>query len=248
MGTRHLITVVKGGEFKLAQYGQWDGYPSGQGATILEFLTTGDVEALRTNVDKLYFPSQEEIDTMYEKAAGIPKGQEWINMEQSDKLKAALPTLHRDTGAKVLEIIASGSSFDDLGRIPTNNMISFAGGWDCEWAYAIDLDNELFEVYQAGFDDEQGANRFSDVITNEFEGSEERPCFVKLVGSYKFDALPTFEEFLAELEPEALERHRARVAALAAEEAEKATEDQADEGAILGDGSEDDEPKPMWSA
>lgn len=38
MGTRNLTMVIdRKGEIKVAQYGQWDGYPSGQGATILEF-------------------------------------------------------------------------------------------------------------------------------------------------------------------------------------------------------------------
>ncbi|MHC5949058.1 hypothetical protein ACVXZ3_04645 [Providencia hangzhouensis] len=38
MGTRHLICVAKDGDYKVAQYGQWDGYPSGQGLTLLTFL------------------------------------------------------------------------------------------------------------------------------------------------------------------------------------------------------------------
>lgn len=31
MGTRNPTAVVLDGEYKLAQYGQWDGFPSGQG-------------------------------------------------------------------------------------------------------------------------------------------------------------------------------------------------------------------------
>jgi len=31
MGTRHLICAKINNEYKLSQYGQWDGYPSGQG-------------------------------------------------------------------------------------------------------------------------------------------------------------------------------------------------------------------------
>ena len=39
MGTRNLIMVrKKNGDLKVAQYCQWDGYPSGHGVDILTFL------------------------------------------------------------------------------------------------------------------------------------------------------------------------------------------------------------------
>ena len=37
MGTRHLIAVMADGKYQVAQYGQWDGYPSGQGVSVLTF-------------------------------------------------------------------------------------------------------------------------------------------------------------------------------------------------------------------
>ena len=36
MGTRHLIGVIKDGAYRVAQYGQWDGYPEGVGAELLK--------------------------------------------------------------------------------------------------------------------------------------------------------------------------------------------------------------------
>ena len=42
MGTRHLVAVIHKDEYKVAQYGQWDGYPSGQGDTVLDcFMGVG---------------------------------------------------------------------------------------------------------------------------------------------------------------------------------------------------------------
>jgi hypothetical protein len=38
MGTRHLIEVKIDGELKVAQYGQWDGYLTGQGVNIADFI------------------------------------------------------------------------------------------------------------------------------------------------------------------------------------------------------------------
>jgi hypothetical protein len=39
MGTRNLVAVINNKTPVIAQYGQWDGYPSGQGRTALAFCT-----------------------------------------------------------------------------------------------------------------------------------------------------------------------------------------------------------------
>ena len=38
MGTRNLTIVHSNGEYKVAQYGQWDGYPEGLGIQLLKYL------------------------------------------------------------------------------------------------------------------------------------------------------------------------------------------------------------------
>ena len=38
MGTRNLTCVFADGKYVVAQYAQWDGNPSGQGKTALNFL------------------------------------------------------------------------------------------------------------------------------------------------------------------------------------------------------------------
>lgn len=40
MGTRNSTLVKSKGKVKVAQYGQWDGYPTGQGQTIADFLNS----------------------------------------------------------------------------------------------------------------------------------------------------------------------------------------------------------------
>ena len=42
MGTRHLTKVIdENGEQIMNLYGQWDGYPTGHGAELAEFLNSG---------------------------------------------------------------------------------------------------------------------------------------------------------------------------------------------------------------
>ena len=45
MGTRHITAVVSEGEFVVAQYGQWDGYPTGAGNDIVAIIS-GKIDQL----------------------------------------------------------------------------------------------------------------------------------------------------------------------------------------------------------
>ena len=54
MGTRNLTMVQLNNEIKIAQYGQWDGYLEGAGATIFDFLKNlirnKNIEKFKENV------------------------------------------------------------------------------------------------------------------------------------------------------------------------------------------------------
>ena len=62
MGTRHLTIVIdENNETKVAQYGQWDGYPAGQGTTVVEFLRMkGNLELLKEKLKLVRFPTKED--------------------------------------------------------------------------------------------------------------------------------------------------------------------------------------------
>lgn len=146
MGTRNLTCVVKDGEFKVAQYSQWDGYPAGQGATVCKFIVKNlkkqkGLEKFSKLVDKLIVLTEEETNRLTDEATGSKDG--WLSLEQSKALAKKLPALHRDTGAKILQYI-----MDSDEGVGINLATEFAGdGLFCKWCYVLDLDNEILEVY-----------------------------------------------------------------------------------------------------
>jgi len=131
MGTRHLTVVVMDGKYKVAQYGQWDGYPDGQGIRILRFLENEFVEhKFRTNLRKLKVAETEEefnaLDVLYQGKDHWPA------------------EFDRDTGSEILKLIQDGKV--ESGFLV--NHIRFAGCGDCEYVWLIDLDKRVFECYE----------------------------------------------------------------------------------------------------
>lgn len=184
MGTRNLTCVFHNGDYRVAQYGQWDGYPSGQGATILNFLRdTFDRELFLTKLADTYQPNEQQIDGMNAR----------LKAEKKD-VSALYPSMTRDTGGEILSLIQTSAP-----GLPLRLQTDFAAdSLFCEFAYVVDLDKGTFEVFR-GFN--QGGplhetERFA--FLNEKAGRGYHP--VKLLAEFKLDALPTLEEFLAQLE------------------------------------------------
>ena len=190
MGTRHLIAVQKDNEYKVAQYGQWDGYLSGQGDSILKFFNENDLETFRNKVDNCFFGTQEQIDEAY---APYTNGDGWMTMEQADAFKLTeFSHLSRDTGADILNVILKSN-----GPLMLIDQIDFAkDSLFCEYAYVIDLDKDILEVYQ-GFNTDplpEGA-RFTGAAKDDGDYQA-----VKLAASFPLGNLPeNFDELQAEM-------------------------------------------------
>ncbi|BCP56292.1 hypothetical protein K32_49090 [Kaistia sp. 32K] len=191
MGTRNLTCVVLGGEYKVAQYGQWDGYPSGQGLTALRFLRGMDKPQFTEKVAAISYLTQEQCDA--------------INAELRDDSGLMgegkkYGHLSRDRGADILNIISQA----DTGGISLLDSLTFAAdSLFCEFAYVIDLDKGTFEVFR-GFNQEPLAEgeRFAFLAgkaDQQHRGEKYTP--IKHWHTFQLDALPTEEEFLAILEP-----------------------------------------------
>ena len=175
MGTRNLTVVYSGGEYRLAKYCQWDGYPKGNGIDILRFLRVADLGHLRSCVENL-----EPVTEAYIKEHFL----------ENDKVA---DEFSRNTGgAAILQLIAERG-----GGVKVYNELEFAAdSLFCEWLWLIDFDAGTagkFEAYR-GFNETPLSpdDRFYFLR----DKSDPPYCPVKLVCSWPLAGLPTDEEFL----------------------------------------------------
>jgi hypothetical protein len=134
MGTRNLTVVKnKAGETKIAQYGQWDGYPSFSGIQALEFLRDKDNQIiLQDRLTLVQFITDEELDTIYEPF-------KTMDFENKDFL-TEYPGLHRDSGIKILEAVASATeTVKTVDNSEFRNDTLF-----CEGVYEVDFSTNKF--------------------------------------------------------------------------------------------------------
>lgn len=194
MGTRHIIAVQKNNEYKIAQYGQWDGYPDGQGIEVLKFLKgAGNIEKLCLALDKCRFLDYSGIDKEMVESydANAPEFNRDPDNRTYEQKKWFESFISRDIGADILKNV----SLSDESEIILKDSISFAGdSLMCEYGYVIDLDRGTFEVYE-GFNASElnESDRFYGLKVDDGEYKQ-----IKLRKEYKLSSLPTEEEFLSQ--------------------------------------------------
>lgn len=187
MGTRGLTAVFVDGTYKIANYGQWDHYPSNQGAKALSFLRSLDSERRAAFAEKcraVRALTPAEID-------GLGAG--W---------RETHPQLSRDHGAEILRVVNDAPpglplvvNIDDLAS--DSLMI--------EWGYVVDLDKGTFEVYR-GFNTAPvpDGERFAHYnVTRPPERSYSGTSYYALrhVVTFALDALPDEDAFVRAAEP-----------------------------------------------
>lgn len=134
MGTRNLTKVIDAnGVTKVAQYGQWDGYPSGQGINAL--LHAYQHRQIEYKLDKLHFLTDSEIDNINSllSASGQP-------------LSEVYPTLSRDAGADILGYVAWANEVFLVDSSDFENDDLF-----CEAVYTLDFQKRKFISTYGGY-------------------------------------------------------------------------------------------------
>lgn len=182
--------VMKDGEYKVAQYGQWDGYPDGQGLSALTFLRDElDRDAFFAGLSRICEPSIELIDRIN------------ARIERGGRVADICPSLSRDTCAKILSVIQNSTEL-----VPLRLDVNYAGdSLSCEWIWLADFDKGTFEAFKGFNKDPLAASeRFATTPIDpngrtfkDGDGEPYRYQQCKFVTSWPLDALPSDDDFLA---------------------------------------------------
>jgi len=123
MGTRHRQAVIsKTGDLKIQQYGQWDGYPKGQGVDILKYLRSANLKKYQENLEKTPLITKKQGEK-------INKDEKWQNY---------YPYLSRDCGSKIHQMIEDGAV-----KFVQHTDEEECKQW-CEGFYTIDFKRNVF--------------------------------------------------------------------------------------------------------
>lgn len=136
MGTRNLTKVIdKQGVLKVAQYGQWDGYPAGQGVNALNAISLYANEIER-GLSRVRWVNQSEIEAV-EKS--LPDAY-FYGTDDSQKFQALYPNFTRDTCANILNVVAWS-----VGEVTLVDESDFEKDeLFCEGVYEVDFQQGLF--------------------------------------------------------------------------------------------------------
>lgn len=179
MGTRGAFGVVIGEKEKIG-YNQFDSYPSGQGIANLKWLRDADLDEVRRQAEAARLVNGHDSPT----PADIEALAGYTNLNVSDQSTDDWYCLTRETHGDIGAMLACGY-ICDYHEFPLDSLF-------CEWAYIVDLDNNVFEVYQGFQLNEHSEGRFADRM----EKAEGGYWPVKLIASWPFIALPTDKQFL----------------------------------------------------
>jgi len=203
MGTRGVTHVIAEKQTRIAKYCQWDNYPSGRGAELVKVLrknlrpTTKKsfedrLNFIKEKVKSVVYVSNEDYAQRWKDAGADDSGR--ASMEVSNKFAEKNGHLSRNMGGEeLLELIIQGKTNETMLDIEFA-----ADSLFCEWAYVVDLDKKVLEVYQ-GFNTKplSKRERFYSLQGKEEPGSGYYP--VKLVKKYELNNLPTVKTFVEEI-------------------------------------------------
>lgn len=192
MGTRGFLGFVADGR-EIITYNHWDSYPSGLGENVLEWLrvnvSAGNMTEVKESARNIKIVTDETPITDED----VSRLAAWSDMTVGGPSDSPMwYQLLRQTQGSPVDILASGY-VEDASEFPRDSLF-------CEWGYLVDLDTEMFEVYEGFQEASHTEGRFGQRGKIEYEHRTSDYYPVKLVASWPFNELPGNDEFSEKLD------------------------------------------------
>lgn len=162
MGTRNLTKVIdRQGVVRVAQYGQFDGYPSGQGVNAL--VHAFNHEAIEAGLKRVRWATDEELNAIAEQ---FPMRHR-LGHDDDRNFRLLYPNLTRETAANILGVISWS-----VGEVILVDNSEFADDEMCEGIYTIDFERMMFiseyggDTLEFGLNDLPFQNEYRDAWAN----------------------------------------------------------------------------------
>jgi hypothetical protein len=181
MGTRGAFGVVIDGEEKIG-YNQFDSYPDGRGLDVLRFARdVEDWDAVKRRARELRVVSRETPPTPED----VERLRDWTDLSVSGQSTDDWYCLTRSAHGNLGEILACGY-VEDARHFPLDSLF-------CEWAYLLNLDAMILEVYMGFQREPHTSGRFAGRTG---PGMSDGYVPVRMIGAWSLHELPTDADFV----------------------------------------------------
>ncbi len=176
MSTRYLTVVIADKKPVIAQYGHYDGEPYTNGVKILSLLHRDTEQHIKTQLHRCTNLEESEYRSFFKD-----------NHLDEEALEKAHPKFWWSDGADLLETL-----LDTDQAIETRDYFDFAyDSLQCEWAYVIDYDENVFEVYKGW---SKKPIKYDERFFN--DGKDMNGYYpVRLIARYLLNHLPSVKDF-----------------------------------------------------
>ena len=152
MGTRGVYGFRIGGQDKV-MYNQYDSYPEGLGCAVVEFVHLNPIDELKRIAQELTLVSEGER----------PTPEQIETCRRSGTVNLAVSTGSEQDWYCLLRKAQGDVSFWKKGLPFILDGKGFLSDSMCEWAYIINLDDEVLEVYEGYNTDPFAPGRYAGV-------------------------------------------------------------------------------------
>lgn len=189
MGTRGLMAFAHDGKLK-AMYNHWDSYPSALGTAMLNWIVAqnGDFTVAIEQFDRLEAIDEDVPPTEDQKLALL----RYLNLNVASRSSDDWYSLLRETQGNPTEALKAGYFVD-----------SSAFGGDslfCEWAYVVDLDRKVLEVYKGFVTAPHSTGRWADADPRPLSYADTVYYPIELIRIYTAEDLAAHPDMLTKLE------------------------------------------------